>query len=110
MAAGALLVGWIISSLLRRWVIQGYEKTEGRFDDLIAGVGHRLVMVLVFLAGLHAAFKALTLPGWLDEMLWSVFVLAWTILGSVFISRLINGFMVHYVKRHAEQSDSLLDS
>ncbi len=109
MAAGALLVGWILSRLLRRWVIRGYEKTEGHLDDLIAGVGHRIVMVLVFLAGLHAAFRALTLPTWLDEMLWSVFVLAWTILGSVFVSRMLNGFIVHYVKRHAEEGDSQLD-
>ena len=110
MALGALFMGMIIASLLRRWVIKGSARTQGRFDDVIAGVGHRLVLILVFLAGLHAAFRVLALPDWMDKTLWGVFVVAWTVLGTLSISRLLNGLLVHYVKRHAEQGESLLDA
>jgi MscS family membrane protein len=110
MAVGAFFLGMIIAGLLRRWVIRGSAQTKGKFDDVIAGVGHRLVMVLVFLAGLHAAFRVLALPDWMDQTLWGLFVMAWTVLGTLSISRLLNGFLVHFVKRHAEEGESLLDA
>lgn len=109
MTLGGLLLGWLLSALLKRWIIRGYDKTVGRFDDLLAGVGHRLVWWMIFLAGLHAASQALKLPAWLAEVLLDVFVVLWTVLGAVFVSRLTRGFIVHYLKRHAEQTDSLLD-
>lgn len=106
---GGLLMGWLVAFLLKRWVIQGYRQTAGRLDDVLAGVGHRLVWWMVFLAGLHAGAQALKLPAWLSEVILDLFVILWTILGALFASRLLRGFIVHYLKRHAAQTDSLLD-
>jgi MscS family membrane protein len=106
---GGVLLGWLLSVLLRRWVIRGHEKTEGRFDDVIAGVGHRLVGLLVFLAGLYAAFRSLLLPEWIDHLGWAAFVVLWTALGALFVSRLANGLIIHYLKRQVERSSNLID-
>lgn len=108
LVAISFLLGWFVSYLLKRWVIRGAANTEGKIDDLIAGVGNRLVCLIVFLAGLHAAFRTLVLDKGLSDLLWAMFVLLWTILGAVFVERLINGFFIYYMSR-VKDHDGLVD-
>ncbi len=104
----SFLLGWVVSYLFKKWVVNKAAKTEGKIDDLLAGIGNKLVWMIIFLAGLHCAFRSLVLEKWLTDLLWALFVLLWTILGSMFVGRLVNGFFVHYMSGVKDQ-DGLVD-
>ncbi len=104
----SFLLGWLISYFLKRWVIGRAGATEGKIDDLVAGVGNHLVWAIVFMAGLHCAFRSLVLDQWLTDMLWALFVVVWTVLGAVFVGRLVNGVFVHFMSR-VKDDDGLVD-
>ncbi|MBN2495519.1 MAG: mechanosensitive ion channel family protein [Deltaproteobacteria bacterium] len=108
-AVCSLVVAWIASAVIRAKVIQGSGETKTRLDDLVAGVGSRVIFLLVFLAGLHAGIQVLVLADWLDRLVWAVFLVAWTLLGSLATTRLLNGLVIYYVKDHARKTESRMD-
>jgi MscS family membrane protein len=105
---GAWLFAWLVGRILQLYIVKRAKGTESRLDDLIAGVGVRPLKMIVFLAGLHAAVKSLTIPEWLANFVWPAFIVAWTIVGALSIVRLLNGILVHYVKRYALSHDDAL--
>lgn len=110
--AGLLLGAWltalVCTGLLRRYIVARAKDTRGQLDDLVADVGTRPVFWIVLLAGLHVALRKLVLPDWLGRTIWTVMLVAWTIVGAVFVVRLINGVLRHYIKRYADRSDDAL--
>jgi len=113
-AAGLLVAGlvlaWLLSALVSRRVVARAAETEGRLDDVIAGVGARPVFLLVALAGLHAGIKKLATPPWFDRAAWTFLVIAWTLVGALFVTRLVNGVLVCYLQQHArERGDVVYD-
>jgi len=105
---GSWLLAWLVGWLLKRFVIGRAEKTGSRLDDLLEGVGVRPLSLIVFLAGLRVACGSLVLPKWLDKVLMTGFMVAWTMLGAVFVSRLLKGLLIHYIQRFAEKSEEAL--
>ncbi len=105
---GALIAASIFGRLLKAWVIRRAEKTDTRLDDLLAEVGSRPIYWVIVLAGLHAAVKMLVTPEWFSKMAWTVLVVAWTAVGAVFLSRLLNGLALHYLRRYAVEKDDAL--
>ncbi len=97
----ALMTGFII----RRYVINRAKQTAGRVDDLVAGLGSRLISLLIFLAGLHLAIKRIELEPWLTETVDNVFVIAWTLVGAVFLVRLLEGLAENYLERYTRDND-----
>lgn len=112
MAAGvigaSLAVSWLVAILLRRYVISSAEATESRLDDLVAEIGVRPIALIIFLAGSYGATESLKKPEWLDRFLWSFFVVGWTVVGTVFLVRLLAGVLAHYVQRYADESEEEL--
>jgi len=112
MAGGAILaslaIAWLVAILLRRFVVASAVETESRLDDLVAEIGVRPIALIIFLAGAYAATESLLKPPWLDRILWSFFVVGWTVVGTVFIVRLLAGILAHYVQRFADESEELL--
>ncbi|MFH2008075.1 MAG: mechanosensitive ion channel family protein [bacterium] len=108
LAVAGLISAWIVVKLLRSYVITGAAETENRLDDLVAEVGVRPVSLLIFLGGLHLGTATLLMPLWLRNMLWSGFIVAWTVVGTVFAVRLLNGVLTHYVQRYADSSEKAL--
>lgn len=106
--AGSFVAVWVVSKLLRHFVIEGAEQTESRLDDLVADIGVSPIAIIIVLAGLHVATRTLLLPSWLRGTLWTGFVVAWTVVGAVFAMRVLNGLLAHYVSRYAEQSEKTL--
>jgi MscS family membrane protein len=108
-AVAIILAGWvvagIVSKILKRFVISKAEDTESRVDDLIAGVGVKPIFWLVFLAGLHAGVNVIKIPEWLDQLIWPIFVVAWTVVCAAFLVRFLNGLFVHYIERFAADSE-----
>jgi MscS family membrane protein len=105
---GALIVASIAGRLLKTWVIRRAEKTGTRLDDLLAEVGSRPIYWMIVLAGLHAGIKTLVVPGWLAKMAWTFLVVAWSVVGAVALSRLLNGLALHYLRRYAVEKDDAL--
>ncbi|MCP4676937.1 MAG: mechanosensitive ion channel [Deltaproteobacteria bacterium] len=97
----ALMAGFVI----RRYVITQAKQTTSRVDDLVAGLGSRLISLLIFLAGLHLAIKHLELEPWLTETVNSFFIVAWTLVGAVFLVRLIDGLAENYLNRYARDNE-----
>jgi MscS family membrane protein len=97
-----------VGRLLRAWVIRRAEKTDSRLDDLLAEVGSRPIYWVIVLAGLHAGVNTLVTPEWFSKMAWTVLVVAWTAVGAVFLSRLLNGLALHYLRRYAVEKDDAL--
>ncbi len=108
-ALGALFLAWIASAVIKRKFIRHYEETETRVDDMVADVGGTVVFLLLFLAGLHAAVRVLQLAPWLERIVFAAFMVSWTVLGTLFVSRLLRGLLTHYVQRHATRTESKLD-
>ena len=104
----SLAVAWLTSILLRRYVISSAEQTESRLDDLVAEIGARPIALIIFLAGSYGAIASLVKPQWLERFLWSFFVVGWTVVGTVFLVRLLSGFLAHYVQRFADESEQEL--
>ena len=104
----SMLLALILTKVLRKYVISGAQETEGRLDDLMAEIGARPIALLLILAGLHAATYVLLMPPWIHKILWSLFVVAWTVVGTVFTVRLITGFLTHYVERFADEHEAQL--
>lgn len=104
----ALFVASVTSRLLRSLVIKRARTTGTKLDDLVAEVGSRPIYWMIVLGGLHAGAGTLVMPTWLDKLVWAVFVVAWTVVGAVFISRLLNGLLVHYLEKYATQSEEEL--
>jgi MscS family membrane protein len=105
---GALIVASIVGRLLKAWVIKRAAKTGTRLDDLLAEVGSRPIYWVIVLAGLHAGVNTLVTPDWFSKMAWTVLVVAWTAVGAVFLSRLLNGLALHYLRRYAVEKDDAL--
>ncbi len=110
--AGLLACAWLVALvctwLLRRYVIARAKDTRGRLDDMVADIGARPIFWIVFLAGTHAALRKLILPDWLGRTIWTVMLVAWTIVGALAAVRLINAVLQHYIKRFADRSDDAL--
>ncbi len=104
----ALLAAFVVSRLLRKLVIKRAEKTGTKLDDLVAEVGSRPIYWVIALGGLHAGSSTLVTPQWLDPVVWAVFVVAWTVVAAVFISRLLNGLLVHYLEKYVARSEEAL--
>ncbi|HUU01666.1 MAG TPA: mechanosensitive ion channel family protein [Myxococcota bacterium] len=107
---GAWVVALVCTGLLRRYIVGRAKKTRGKLDDLVANVGARPLFWIVFLAGLHVALHKLVLPDWLGRTIWTLMLVAWTIVGAVFAVRLVNGVLQHYIKRYADRSDDVFFS
>jgi MscS family membrane protein len=71
-------------------------------------VGAGPVGLVIFLASVHLAVKLLALPAWAVQTCWTILVLAWSLVGAIFVARLINGVLVHYVRRYAVAKDDAL--
>lgn len=106
--AASLAIAWLVAILLRRYVISSAEDTESRLDDLIAEIGVRPIALIIFLAGSYGATESLKKPEWLERFLWSFFVVGWTVVGTVFLVRLLAGILAHYVQRYADESEEEL--
>jgi len=106
--AASLAIAWISAILLRRYVVASAEQTENRLDDLVAEIGVRPIALIIFLAGAYGATESLKKPEWLDRILWSFFVVGWTVVGTVFVVRLVSGILAHYVQRFADESEEEL--
>lgn len=104
----ALLAASLAGRLLHRLVISRARTTGTKLDDLVAEVGSRPIYWLIVLGGLHGAVWILVIPQWLDKVAWVLFVVAWTVVGAVFISRLLNGVLVHYLEKYATSSEEEL--
>ncbi len=104
----SLAVAWLVAILLRRYVISSATETESRLDDLVAEIGARPIALIIFLAGAYGATASLIKPPWLDRFLWSFFVVGWTVVGTVFLVRLLSGVLAHYVQRYADESEQEL--
>jgi MscS family membrane protein len=104
----ALLLASLVGRLLRRLVIKKSKTTGTRLDDLVAEVGSRPIYWLIVLGGLHGAVGTLVIPSWLEKVVWSLFVVAWTVVGAVFITRLLNGVLLHYLEKYAARTEEHL--
>jgi MscS family membrane protein len=106
--AASVAIAWLVAILLRRYVVRVADQTESRLDDLVAEIGVRPIALIIFLAGAYGATESLKKPEWLDRILWSFFVVGWTVVGTVFLVRLIGGILANYVQRFADDSEELL--
>ncbi len=104
----SLGAAWLAARLLRQYVISSAEETESRLDDLVAEIGARPIALIIFLAGAYGATESLQKAQWLDRFLWSFFVVGWTVVGTVFLVRLLSGLLAHYVQRFADESEQAL--
>jgi len=104
----SLVIAWLVAILLRRYVVATADQTENRLDDLVAEIGVRPIALIIFLAGTYGATESLKKPEFLDRILWSFFVVGWTVVGTVFVVRLIGGILAHYVQRFADESEEEL--
>lgn len=104
----SLAISWLVAILLRRYVVASADQTENRLDDLVAEIGVRPIALIIFLAGSYGATASLKKPEFLERILWSFFVVGWTVVGTVFIVRLLSGILAHYVQRFADESEEQL--
>ncbi len=108
MVIAAWVGAWVVKVLVRRYVVRRADETKSKLDDLVACVGVGPISLIVFLLGLHTAIRSLVLnPEW-GRFLSALFVVCWTVVGAVFLNRLLRGLLEHYLQRYADHSDEVL--
>lgn len=99
------LLGWLTVRLVRR---AATRHRHGGMWRLFDRLGARPLGWLVFLAVAHTAVRMLTLPEWHLQVVGTVFLCAWTVLGALLGARLLNAVLAAWLERVGREQDDLL--
>lgn len=107
----AMVIGWIIYSIFKRYLIHWAKETETKIDDQILQNIKAPIILLSLLLGLHYGLQPLSFLGPYSEILSHIFSVAQILVATFIIVRVLNVLINWFgerAKREKRMSEHLL--
>lgn len=107
----AMIIGWIIYSIFKRYLIHWAKETETKIDDQILKNIKAPIILLSLLLGLHYGLQPLSFLGPYSETLSHIFAVAQILVATFIIVRILNvliNWFCERAKREKRMSEHLL--
>ena len=106
---GSFIFGKIFFWLFQNYILKITSKTKNKLDDVLVLSLEKPILVAIVLAGMNLATKRLVFPEIIYSGLNKLYLAAFILTLTWFITSAINNFFKHYVKPLVEKTENDLD-
>src|SRR3989338_5384780 len=108
-ALGAIVLGKILSYIVRNIIKHAASKTATMFDDIVVAAIDKPLVFFVFIWGLYAGVHYLTLPENMAKVIIDIIRIMFTISVTWFLISFVDQLIVHYLIPLSKKTESDLD-